>query len=107
KNLVGKRSVLDFALDEVGRLKSMGPSDARSKLQNHYDAISGVEKQLGDAINKQYPVVTGTGNAACSTKPAMPPDTQGMPDWTSGGHGSTGNPKNGSTDDIATHEAVG
>jgi hypothetical protein len=39
--------------------------------------------------------------------PAAPPDVQGMPDWTTGGHGSYGNPTNGATDDMATHQLVG
>ena len=107
KKLVGKRSVLDFALDELGRLKTLGPSDSRAKLQNHYDAISGVEQQLANAINKQYPVVTGAGNGACPTTPSAPPDISGAPDYTSGSHGNAGSPKSGSTDDMATHETVG
>jgi len=107
KQLVGKRSVLDFALDEVSRLKTMGPSDARAKLQNHYDAVSSVEQQLINAINKQYPVVTGTGNGACPTTPGPPPDISGPPDYTSGSHGNAGSPTNGSTNDMATHETVG
>ena len=51
--------------------------------------------------------MTGTGRGTCATKPAAPPNIQGMPDWTSGGHGNYGSPTNGSTDDIETHQTVG
>jgi hypothetical protein len=107
KQLIGKRSALDFALDEVGRLRGMVPSDARNKLQNHYDAIKGAETALADTINTRYPTVTGTGAGTCPTKPPAPPSIQGMPDWTTGGHGNYGTPTYGSTDDMETHQTVG
>jgi len=62
--LASKRSVLDFALEELNRLKGMGPADSRNKLQNHYDAIKGMETQLTNNINRLYPdTTTGTGGA--------------------------------------------
>ena len=107
KQLVGKRSVLDFSLAEVGQLKGMVPGDARDKLQNHYDAIQSLESTLSYQVNQRYPPPPGASAAACATQPAAPPDLQGMPDFTSGNHGNAGTPTNGSTDDIATHKAVG
>jgi hypothetical protein len=107
KQLIGKKSALDFALDEIGRLKGMVPSDARNKLQNHYDAVESVETSLANAINTRYPTVTGTGAGTCAAKPAAPPNIQGMPDWTSGSHGNYGTPTNGSTNDKETHQTVG
>jgi hypothetical protein len=107
KQLIGKRSALDFALDEIGRLKGMVPSDARNKLQNHYDAIASVETGLTSTITTRYPTVTGTGRGTCATKPSSPPNIQGMPDYTSGNHGNYGTPTNGSTNDKETHQTVG
>jgi len=154
--LASRRSVLDFALAEIARLRTMAPSDARDKLQRHYDAVLGLETQLTKTIERQYPIVTGTGGrdagrggaggmgsgggggtaglggsggvggtagsagasgtagtagdggaGLCKARPAAPADIKGMPDWTMGGHGNYGSPKNGSTDDLATHEATG
>jgi hypothetical protein len=65
-SLASKRSVLDFALEEINQLRSMVPSEARNKLQNHYDAISGVEQQLNNQINTRYPpggMCSGAGGA--------------------------------------------
>lgn len=156
--LASRRSVLDFALAEIARLKAMVPSGARDKLQTHYDAVLGLETHLTKTIESRYPTVTGAGgNGAgvggaagmgmggggrgassgtggstglggdrgeagtsgaagidgnpgaglCKTRPAAPADIHGMPDWTTGGHGNYGSPKNGSTDDLATHETTG
>jgi hypothetical protein len=65
--LASKKSVLDFALEEVNQLRGIVPSDARSKLQNHYDAINGMEQSLADTINTAYPPPGGTGGAGGST----------------------------------------
>jgi uncharacterized protein DUF1552 len=62
--LASKRSVLDFALEEINQIKGMVPSEARNKLQNHYDAIKSVEDQLTSNINSRYPpggMCSGTG----------------------------------------------
>jgi|GEM_PF-733979 len=144
KQLAMRRSVLDFGLAEINRMKSLVPSEARHKLQIHFDAVQQMESGLASVINSQHPAVTGTGgngggvagsNGAmggaggrasgvggavgsggagggggtrtCRMIPAPPPDVQGMLDWTSGGHGNFGSPRNGSTDDIATHQLVG
>ncbi|MFI5051254.1 MAG: DUF1552 domain-containing protein, partial [Gaiellales bacterium] len=45
-NLALRKSVLDFAMEEINAVKGMVPSDARSKLQNHYDAISQMEQSI-------------------------------------------------------------
>jgi hypothetical protein len=131
--LASKRSVLDFALSELSQLKATVPSEARSKLQTHYEAVLGLESDLAATINSRYPTVTGTGGAGggvggagpggvgggagrggaggggafCKMTPAPPSSLQGTPDWTTGGHGNYGSPTNGATDDIATHQMVG
>jgi hypothetical protein len=117
KKLVGRRSVLDVALAEIRQLRDLAPGDARSKLQNHYDAVLGMEKNLTDAINARYPTVTGTGGAggaggmgggdACKVKPSAPPDLQGTADPVGGFGGHYGSPTLDSTDDGPTHRTVG
>jgi len=168
-NLASKKSILDFALTEISTLQKLAPSDAKAKLQNHFDAITSIESQITNTINTRYPTVTGTGGAGggtggsaggaggrggaggaggrggaggtggaagrggsggtggtgtggstgtggtggtggmngCKTKPTAPPSTSGPDDYTSGSHGNYGTPKNGSTDDEATHKTVG
>jgi hypothetical protein len=54
----------------------------------------------------------GTGGAGgsgggCRVKPPAPPNTKGPDDYTSGGHGNYGSPKNGTTDDAMLHQTVG
>src|SRR5262245_41327625 len=59
-NLATKRSVLDFAAQELNMLRQMGPADARMKLDNHYNAVLAMENSLTNSINNGYPPVTGT-----------------------------------------------
>jgi hypothetical protein len=62
-NLATRRSVLDFAAQELNGLRAMGPADARMKLDNHYNAVLAMENSLTDSINRGYPTPTGTGGA--------------------------------------------
>jgi uncharacterized protein DUF1552 len=124
KKLVGKRSVLDFAIEELNHVKRLAPSEARNKLSNHTDAVVSVEGQIVNAINARYPSSggggsTGSGGAAgaggsgdpgcggACPKPAPPPPTMGFADYTTGGHGSFDDPTRGATDDAARLAEVG
>lgn len=49
--LQNRKSVLDFALDELGTLQSIAPASESSKLDAHAEAIRKVETQLSDQIN--------------------------------------------------------
>jgi hypothetical protein len=60
-NLVRRRSVLDFAKQELDGLRRMGPADARMKLDNHYNAILQMENSITNAINTGYPDTGGGG----------------------------------------------
>ena len=64
--LAAKKSVLDFALEEVNRLRGMVPSEARKKLDNHYEAIANMERSLTDSINMAYPTPGGSGGSSGS-----------------------------------------
>ena len=77
-NLASRRSVLDFAATEIDTLRQMAPGEARTKLDNHFDAIKQMEDGITTSINNGYPNPTGMGG--------MGGNTAGM-----GGMGGTGN----------------
>jgi hypothetical protein len=131
KKLVGRRSVLDFALEELNQVKLMAPGDARSKLGIHADAVLSAENAVTNAINATYPDPgTGTGGATgaagvggpggaggtfgssgagctCKTKPASPPmNVVGMADPPGGAGNAFGNPV-AKQDDSPLHAQVG
>ena len=62
-NLASRRSVLDFAKVEIDKLRQMAPSEARMKLDNHFEAIKQMEDSITASINNSYPEssCTGTG----------------------------------------------
>ena len=124
KQLVGKRSVLDFAVEELNQVQRLAPSDARSKLSIHTDAVVAAESSVKNAIDRYGSGPgggggsTGAGGAGgsgapacggCATKPAEPSSTLvGMSDRA----GGVGNPygTNGNLaqqDDSPVHAAVG
>jgi hypothetical protein len=92
-----RKSVLDYSLRELERLKTLGPASERDKIDGHAAAVRKLEAQLGDQI-------AGGGGTAC----ALPP----MPDAALTGQtgdllrGDYDDPRT-STADEATHEAVG
>src|SRR5690606_8686655 len=46
RSLVARKSVLDYASAELGRLRTLAPSSERSKLELHEQAVRSVEMQL-------------------------------------------------------------
>jgi len=54
-NLASKRSVLDFAKEEINQLRQMAPGEARSRLDLHFDAIQQMEDNVNTSINNGYP----------------------------------------------------
>ena len=63
KPLVGRRSVLDFAAEELNRLKAMGPSASRQKLSIHTDEVLAAETSVVRAIDAGYPNPGGGGGS--------------------------------------------
>lgn len=62
KRLACRRSVLDFAMEELNQLRMLGPADARNKLQIHYEEVVGAEQSVRNSINTMYPgMMTGAG----------------------------------------------
>jgi len=119
KKLVGKRSVLDFAVDELNRLKAVAPSEARNKLSIHTDAVVAAEASIAKTIDA-YPGAGGGGStgaggngdpacgAACATKPAAPPAVVGMADPNNGrGTGNYYGRPQAQQDDAPIHAQVG
>jgi len=127
KKLVGRRSVLDFAVEELNQLKRIAPSDARSKLSIHTDAVIAAETSVVNTINASYPTPgsgTGSGGAGgsgagagsgnggpvcgggCTTKPAAPPSLVGMADPVNGAGNAFTNPM-ALQDDSPIHAQVG
>ncbi len=60
-----RKSVLDYSLRELERLKSLGPASERDKLDGHAAAVRKLEAQLGDLI------AGGNTGAGCAW-PAKP-----------------------------------
>ena len=124
KRLVGRRSVLDFAATELNQVKQLAPSEARSKLSIHTDAVLSAESALTSSINKGYPPTgsggsggssTGSGGtgfsgtpscSTCATQPTAPLSVAGMADKASGSGNYYGNPI-AMQDDSALHAQVG
>ena len=94
-----RKSVLDYSLRELDRLKTLGPASERDKLDGHAAVVRKLEAQLSDQI---------LGGGRTTSECALPP----LPDASLTG-------KNGdalagdytdatvSTSDEETHEAVG
>jgi len=93
-----RKSVLDYSLRELDRLKSLGPASERDKIDGHAGAVRKLEAQLSDQI-----AANGTVSA-CSVPP--------MPDASLTGQdadslrGDYDNPMTSMSDET-THEAVG
>jgi Protein of unknown function (DUF1552) len=93
-----RKSVLDYSLRELDRLKTLGPASERDKIDGHAGAVRKLEAQLSDQIAGQG------ATAACG----LPP----MPDASlTGGNGDSlkedyDNPMS-NTSDETMHEAVG
>jgi hypothetical protein len=126
KNLVARRSVLDFSIEELNQLKRLAPSGAKSKLGIHADAVAAAEAAVTNAINTRYPSPSGTGGTTgtggsgaagaggatggstgiCSVKPQAPPPVVGAGDKTNGVGNSFGNPM-ATQDDAPVHAQAG
>jgi hypothetical protein len=94
-----RKSVLDYSLRELDRLKTLGPASERDKIDGHAAAVRKLEAQLSDQI-----AGGGMANADCA------PPTRPQASLT----GKTGDELVGdyrepatATSDETTHEAVG
>ena len=119
KALVGRRSALDFARDELTQVQRLAPSGARNKLTVHTDAVLAAEASVSDAINTRYPALGGAGGAGgasgngspscgggCANVPAPPSSAVGMADPLRGFGNNFGNPR-ALFDDAPVHAQAG
>jgi len=64
KTLAMRKSVLDFALEEINKVKGMSPAGATAKLDIHAQAIRDMESTIANSINNIGPApTTGTGGS--------------------------------------------
>jgi hypothetical protein len=126
KKLVGRRSVLDFSVEELNQVKRMAPTGARNKLSIHTDAVLAAESALAKTINTSYPPGPGSGGTGgsstgaggsgpstdprcggtCGTQPAAPPNVAGPADPRSGAGNPYSNPI-AQQDDAPLHAQAG
>lgn len=95
--LVMRKSVLDYALDELDQVKRLAPASEASKIDFHADVIRKIEAQLSQQIED------GTVNFNCEPPPAPDPDLVGQNGGRNGNYGQAGT----STADDAFHADVG
>lgn len=99
KQLALRKSVLDFALEEIDQMGAMAPSIAKNRLDTQASAIRDMERSLGTAAQS-----LGPPGAGCSLPPK--PDASLVGQSGSPGNMYTRGADEASTDDIPTIEAV-
>jgi hypothetical protein len=67
KLLTLRKSVLDYSLRELARLKTLGPASERDKIEGHAAAVRKLEAQLSDLVDRG-----GSGAAPRCAVPARP-----------------------------------
>ena len=128
KKLVGRRSVLDFSIEELNQLKRIAPSAARNKLTIHTDAVVAAEASVVNAINNGYPHAGGgsggmagagggsggsSGSSGSTCGPCQsgtvnaPPPVMGVADPPRGWGNSFNDPTRGTLDDAPIHAEAG
>lgn len=100
KLLKARKSVLDFALGELARMKTLAPrAEGAAKLDVHTDAIRKIEQQLTDQLN------AGTITpASCAAPPAPDPTLVGK---TGSRSDYMSSPTPASVDDSQAHQRIG
>ena len=96
-----RKSVLDYALSELGTLKTLAPASETSKIESHAAAIRLVETQLQSQIDSG--VVTMQGCMA----PTKPDATMGSKGSKNDYTNDPNNPPMQKASDEALHEKVG
>jgi hypothetical protein len=93
-----RKSVLDYSLRELDRLKTLGPASEREKIDSHAGAVRKLEAQLSEQI-------AGRGTTGTCPPPLMPEAALTGQDGESL-RGDYEDPRV-NTSDETTHEAVG
>jgi hypothetical protein len=101
QTLKGRKSVLDFSLRELDRLKTLAPASERDKIESHAAVVRQLEAQLTDQITKGGT----TGATGECTAPPIPDNA--LTGKTGDNLGADYNNPVAKTSDEMTHEAVG
>lgn len=73
--LLLRKSVLDYALDELARLRTLAPAAEREKLDVHAEAIRGLERELQVQIDDRSPGTCTPPRAPASGLAGLQADT--------------------------------
>jgi hypothetical protein len=99
-----RKSVLDYSLRELARLRQLAPASERPKIDFHGDAVRKIEMQLSAHLTGGMGGMGGTGTpATCSVMP--PPNVIGGK-YDGGIHRDYANPT-ATVSDEAVHDQVG
>lgn len=99
RGLKQNKSVLDYSLRELARLRELAPASERAKIDFHSDAVRKIETRLSTQLSS-----TGMGmTAMCTAK--VPPNIVGGK-YDGGIHRDYGNPTATVSDEVV-HEQVG
>jgi hypothetical protein len=93
--LLGRKSVLDYCMRELDRLKTVAPAEEVKKIDIHAEVCRKIEKQVSDLLNGD--IVTPSG---CVVPEAPDPDIMGK----SGSKFDYNNPTTSTADDEIHHE---
>ncbi len=101
--LKARKSVLDSAMAQLARLRTIAPASESSKIDQHADAVRKIENMLSDQIN------TGTTMPGSCVPPMMPdPSLSGKNTRINSDYRNVGaGPTTASTDDSVIHEKIG
>lgn len=84
RSLVMRKSVLDYSLNELNRVKSLAPASESSKIDFHAEVIRKIETQLSQQIED------GTVGVACEPPPAPDAELVGKNGGRNGNYGRAG-----------------
>lgn len=99
KGLVARKSVLDYSLRELDKIKRLAPAAEAPKIELHAEAIRAAEKQISDQLNG-----TMMGGAGMGCVVPMAPD--GSLQGKAGSKVDYNNPVTTIADDVV-HEQIG
>jgi len=104
KALKERKSVLDFAMRELARIKTLAPGDQAPKIEVHTDSIRKMELSVTNQINAMGDGGTGGGGGSVACTMPTKPDA-GLSGKT-GSKNDYGNPVTTIADDVI-HDQIG
>lgn len=105
--LKARKSVLDYALSQLNQLKTLAPSSEGTKIDAHASAIRAAETQLTTLINAAGDGGAGDAGILACMAPTMPGASLTSSSTSKYDYSNNGQLITQSTDDTATHWAIG